>query len=158
PSKFTRGAACIDGGPNRERAVTSRNACTDPMSPRIDRDRKGRAPQCTVARRHWAQPQLIEPRPSQGQADQASSVGGHKVDGLRRDHFCRHDQVAFVLAILIIDDDNHASASKFANGVFNTLEGRLFSSHSYSSHCAGTSPGRCFMPPWSLELGGPLPR
>src|SRR5437762_3330388 len=42
------------------------------------------------------------------------SVHGHEVDGLGRDHFRRHGQVAFVLTVFIIHHDDHASGLKLA--------------------------------------------
>src|SRR5208283_4431385 len=62
-------------------------------------------------------------------------MGSHEVDGLGRDHFCRHHQIAFVLTILVVDDDEHASASKFVKGNLDADESKLFSSHGRASHC-----------------------
>src|ERR1700686_3511584 len=46
-----------------------------------------------------------------GEADQAGSVFGHEVDGFGRDLLSRERDVAFVLSVFIVDDDDHASGA-----------------------------------------------
>ncbi len=45
----------------------------------------------------------------QRQAHQATAVGDHEVDVRRLDQLGGHDQVAFVLTVFVIDDDDHAA-------------------------------------------------
>ena len=47
------------------------------------------------------------------QADQAASVQRHEVDGFGRDELRGHGKVAFVLAILVVDDHQHAAVADF---------------------------------------------
>jgi hypothetical protein len=49
--------------------------------------------------------QFVETRACHRHADEAAAVGHHEVDGLGRDLLRGNGQVAFVLAILVIDDD-----------------------------------------------------
>ena len=43
------------------------------------------------------------------EADEAAAVGGHEVDVLGRDGLGRHAEVALVLAVLVVDEDDHAA-------------------------------------------------
>ena len=45
------------------------------------------------------------------QADQAAAVLGHEVDGLGRDLLGGHGQVALVLAVLVVDEDDHLAGA-----------------------------------------------
>src|SRR5207249_5963986 len=47
---------------------------------------------------------------------------GHEVNSLRRDLFGGNHEVTFIFAILIIDDDDHASFLDFRDGFFNRCE------------------------------------
>ena len=46
------------------------------------------------------------------QADQAAAVLGHEVDGVRRRHLRGDDEVALVLAVLGVDQDDHAPVAQ----------------------------------------------
>ena len=45
-------------------------------------------------------------------ADQSARILGHEVDRIGRHELRRHRQVAFVLALLVIDDDHEAAVAK----------------------------------------------
>ena len=45
----------------------------------------------------------------QGQADQAAAEAGHEVDGLGRDLVSGNDHIAFVFAVLVVDEHDHAA-------------------------------------------------
>jgi len=53
-------------------------------------------------------------------------MSGHEVYGLRRNPFRRHGQVAFILPIFIVYDDDHAACFEVANCVFDARELELF--------------------------------
>ena len=57
--------------------------------------------------------QRVEPLRRHRQADQAAAVRHHEVDDVRRDLLGRNRQVAFVLPILVVDDDHEPAV---ANG------------------------------------------
>ena len=65
----------------------------------------------SVLRRHLPEAQVLQPLLGHGQADQAASVLGHEVDGFGRDLLGGHRQVAFVLAVLVVDDHDHAAGA-----------------------------------------------
>ena len=56
---------------------------------------------------HLRQVELGEPLLGHRHADQAAAVLRHEVDRLGRDLLGRDRQVPFVLAILVVDDDDH---------------------------------------------------
>ena len=53
------------------------------------------------------------------QADQAAAVLRHEVDGLGRDLLGRHAQVAFVLPVLVIHEDDHLAGLDVGDRVFD---------------------------------------
>ena len=53
--------------------------------------------------------QAIECPPLHGDADDAASVRRHEIDMVRRDKRGGHDQVAFILAVSVIYDDDQAT-------------------------------------------------
>ena len=59
---------------------------------------------------HQRQLQLVEPRTLERQADDAARVADHERHLLRRHLLGRDDEVAFVLAILVVDDDDELAA------------------------------------------------
>ena len=52
----------------------------------------------------------------QRQADQAAAVLGHEVDDFGRDFFGGDGEVAFVLAIFVVDDHEHAAGANLLDG------------------------------------------
>ena len=71
----------------------------------LDAQREGGA-EWRPALRHHRQIQALHLARRQRQADQAAAKLGHEVDGLRRGVFGGEDQIAFVLAILVIHEDD----------------------------------------------------
>ena len=63
----------------------------------------------------------IEPLFGHRQADQPAAVRGHEIDRLRRDALRGDGQIAFVLAVLVVDDDDHLAV---ADGLDRVLDGR----------------------------------
>ena len=54
----------------------------------------------------WPQPELVAALLGEAEADEPARVGGHEVDRLGRRELGRDRQVALVLAILVVDDDD----------------------------------------------------
>ena len=65
---------------------------------------------------HRLEMELVADGRRHGQANHAAGVAHHEVDRLRRRLFRGHDQVAFVLPILVVDQDDHAPGPQFGNG------------------------------------------
>jgi hypothetical protein len=100
----------IDRDRNGVGAVVRGDAGRDPLG-RLDRDGEGGLVAGAVVPAHEGEAKLLDALAGQGEADQAAGVAGHEVDRvgggeLRGDH-----QVAFVFAILVIDQDEHAAVA-----------------------------------------------
>ena len=102
----------VDGGGDGARPVRGRDAGADPVTG-LDRDGKGGLMTGRVVTRHERQLHLAHALRSQGQTDQAAAELGHEVDGLRRRHLSGNDQIALVLALFVIDENDHAAVAGF---------------------------------------------
>ena len=71
-----------------------------------------------VAHRHGGELQALAAIARQRQADQATAMLGHEIDGLGRDEFGREDQIALVLAVFLVNEDDHAAGTKLGNDLF----------------------------------------
>ncbi len=70
-------------------------------------------------RRHQGKPQSIAAFTGQRETDQAPAKGGHEVDDFSSYLFGGNGEVAFVFAIFIVDDDQHAPGARFFNRLGN---------------------------------------
>ena len=61
--------------------------------------------------RHRSQPQIVGPFFGQGQADQSAAELRHEVDGFGRDELGGQGQIAFVLTIFVVHNNDHASGT-----------------------------------------------
>ena len=99
----------IDGDCDGACPVGRRDAGRDARA-RLDRDSESGRMAGAVARRHLRQAELGDAFGRQRQADQAAAVLGHEVDGGGIGHFGRDHEIALVLAILVVDQDEHPPA------------------------------------------------
>ena len=56
-----------------------------------------------------------------GGAEHATSVLQHEVHFLRSNHFCGHDEVTFVLSVLIVNHDDELPCLEVFNGFFYSI-------------------------------------
>ena len=56
------------------------------------------------------------------EADEAAAVRGHEVDGLGGDDLGGHAEVALVLAVLVVDEDDHLAGADVVDGAVDALE------------------------------------
>ena len=68
-----------------------------------------------VARHHRRQLQALAALARERQADQAAAVARHEVDGLGRDVVGGEHEVAFVLAVFLVDQDDHAAGAQLGD-------------------------------------------
>ena len=115
----------IDRGEDRGRAIRRRNARGGSFLG-LDRDTESRAELRGVlgVLNHQRDAELIQPLSGERQTDQATTMSGHEVDGVGGDLLGRDGEVALVLAILIVDHNDHAAASDVVDGVFDGGEGQ----------------------------------
>ena len=74
------------------------------------------------------QAQALGPRNGHGSAQHAAGVLEHEINLLGSYLFGRDDEVALVLAVFVVDDNDHASCGKIGYGVLDGVEfhGRFF--------------------------------
>ena len=89
----------------------------------LDRDRERGVERGLVLRRHQVEPELVAPLARQRQADQAAAVLGHEVDRLRGRELGGHREVALVLAVLVVADDDHPAPADLLDRLLNRTEG-----------------------------------
>ncbi len=78
-----------------------------------------------VVAHHRRQVELVAALLGERQADQPAAEAGHEIDRLRR-HFLGGDrQVALVLAILVVHEDDHAPAPELLHRLFDGGKRRL---------------------------------
>ena len=68
---------------------------------------------------------MVQPLLGHGETDQPASMLGHEVDGLGRDLLGGHGQIAFVLAVFVVDDNDHAAGADFLQRGFDIAEWRV---------------------------------
>ena len=75
-----------------------------------------------IDRGHQREIQFVAALLGESQADQAAAKLGHEVDGFGSDFLGGHGEVAFVFAVFIVDEDDHASLANFFDGFFDGAE------------------------------------
>ena len=137
----------VDRHLHRVRAVVRGDSGRDPLA-RLDRDREGGLEGRLVLRRHQVEAQLVAALAGQREADQAAAVRGHEVDGVRRDELGRHHEVALVLAVLRVADDDHLAVADVLDGLLDRAEGGIrHRALSFSTYFASTSTSRFTLRP-----------
>ena len=71
---------------------------------------------------HVADPQMIEAFFGHREADQPAAILGHEINGFGRDLFGGQGQIAFVLAIFVVDDHDHSALADVVDGGHNVGE------------------------------------
>ena len=105
--EVVRDRARVDRHLNRERSVVRRDAGRHALA-RLDRHGERRAERRLVVIRHRTELELVAALRRQAEADEAAAVGRHEVDRLGRDELRCDREVALVLAIGVVDDDDEA--------------------------------------------------
>ena len=102
----------VDRGEHGARAVGRRDAGGD-AGARLDRHAEGgpEARAVLLVAHHQRDAQLVETLAGHRQADEPAPEAGHEVDRLGRDLLGRDREVALVLAVLVVDDDDHLSGA-----------------------------------------------
>src|SRR5690606_25162372 len=75
-----------------------------------------------VVEHHQRQVELLAALLGQGQADQAAGVSGHEVDVFRAYLLGGNDEVAFVLAIPVIHQDDHFALANVFDDFFDAVQ------------------------------------
>ena len=118
----------IDRRENGDGAVGGADAGGD-ADFRIDGFREGRAMDARVDQRHEREMEFIAALLGEGEADQAAAELGHEIDSFGRDFFGGHGEVAFVFAVFVVDQDDHAALANFFDGFFDGGENGFSGGH-----------------------------
>ena len=114
----------VDGDLDRPRAVVGRDARGDSLA-RLDRDRERGAERRLVVLGHHPQPELVAAVLGQAETDQAAPLLRHEVDGLRSRELRGDRQVALVLAVVRVDDDDELPLANVLDRLFDRRERAL---------------------------------
>ncbi len=118
----------IGGGQNRGGTIPGADARGRPAA-RVDGFAEGSAKCRRISRRDWLQIEGIAALLGKREADQAAPVFGHEIDGFGRDFFRRHGQIAFVFAVFVVHQDNHAALANFLDRLFYGRKWRIRIGH-----------------------------
>ncbi len=116
--RFGRG---IDRNLDGARTVLRRDAGGDSLAS-VDGFTECRPILRRVLRRHQSNVKVLETLLGHRQADQATSIFRHEVDGFGRDCFSSEGEVAFVLAVLVVYNDDHPARADFCQCFWNAGE------------------------------------
>jgi len=108
----------IDGGEDGDGAVARTDTGRDPDA-RVDCFGERCAVNAGVDRRHKREVKLVATIFRERHTDEAAAELGHEVDSVRRDFFGGHGEVAFVFAVLVVNEDDHAAVADFFDGFFD---------------------------------------
>src|SRR5581483_7744666 len=65
---------------------------------------------------HGAEAEVVGALFGEGEADESAALASHEGDGLGSDVLGGKHEVALVLAVFVVDDDNHAAGFDFFEG------------------------------------------
>ncbi len=107
--------------PDRAGAVGRRDAGADPLTC-VDGDRVGRAALVLVGVEHRRQVEPVAVRVLHGDADVARGVADHERHELGRRQLGGEDEVALVLAVLVVDDDDDLAGGDVGDGPLDAVQ------------------------------------
>jgi hypothetical protein len=110
--------ARVDRHRDRPRAIACGNASGHALAG-LDRDREGGLHRLGMVAAHRLEPQVEHALAGQRQANEATAVRGHEIDRRRGRHLRGNDQIAFVLAVLVIDQHEHSAVARFVDDVLD---------------------------------------
>ena len=93
---------------------------------RFDRNGERRFVDRRVLADHLRDVQLVEALADDRHADEAAGLFAHEVDRLGGHHLGRHHEVAFVLAVLVVQDDHHLAGANVGDRILDAVEDGLF--------------------------------
>jgi hypothetical protein len=82
---------------------------------RLDRDRERGPVRRAVVAHHQREGELPATLLGEREADEAARMRGHEIDRLGRHEVGGEDEIAFVLAVLRVDEDDHPPVADFVD-------------------------------------------
>jgi len=107
-----------DGGSDRGGPVVRRDAGAHAAA-RLDRDGEGGAERRGVVVHHRGELQGLRLLLGDAEADEPSPVAGHEIDRLGGDELRGEGQVALVLAVLVVHEDDHPAVADVRDGILD---------------------------------------
>ncbi len=126
--EVARGGAGVDRHGDGARAVGGGDAGGDAVA-RLDRDRERRLEGRLVLGRHQVEAELVAAVGRERQADQPAALAGHEVDRLGRGELGGDREVALVLAVLVVADDDHPPGADVLDRLLDGGERRAHRGH-----------------------------
>ena len=111
----------VNGGEDGDGAVGSADASGDAEAA-VDGFAEGGAVNACVDGGHQGEIELLAALLGERQTDQAATELGHEINGFGGDFLGGHGEVAFVFAVFVIHQDNHAALADFFDGFFYGCE------------------------------------
>ena len=143
-----RGRSAVEVGVDRDLdragAVVRRDAGRHALA-RLDGDGERGAERRLVLVGHLPQAELVAALLGEAEADEAARVRGHEVDRLGRRELRRDREVALVLAVLVVDDDDEAAGADVLDRLLDRRERALGARLGHQAHApivSGSSPRR----------------
>ena len=110
----------IDGDANRCRTILRADASRHTEARgRVDADRVCGAIRVEIRFSHCGQAELIDAIAGHREADQPAGLLDHEVDHRGSDELRRADEIPFVLAILVVGNDDELAGANVVQRVFN---------------------------------------
>ena len=126
----------VDGHVDGGGAVAGRDAGGHPESALgVDADGEGGGQLLGVALGHLGQAELVATLAGQSQADQPAPVQGHEVDHLGRRKLRGTDEIALVLAILVIGHDDDLAVAQIVDRLLDGPESGHGSQKCWTAMC-----------------------
>ena len=125
----------IDRHMNRRGPIRGRDARRN-VFPRIDGHGEGRAERGSVLNRLLREMEFFDSLGSQGETDQPTGMFGHEIDGLGRHVLRGHDEIAFILTIFVIDEDDELPLLDVPNCLFDAVKGSGHRISIFNGYCS----------------------
>ncbi len=154
--ELPRARVGIDRHLDRARPVGGRDPGAD-AGASLDRDRERGLEGRLVLGRHQVEAELVAALGGQGEADQPAPLLAHEVDRLGGDELGGHRQVALVLTVLVVADDDHLALADVLDRFLDRGERGPGRAHraplaiSLSTYLASTSTSRFTIVPASAR-------
>ncbi len=117
-SEVLRASFFVNGGEDGDGAVRGADAGGDAETA-VDGFAEGGAVNGRVDRRHQGEMELLAPLFGQRETDKAAAELGHEINGVGRDFLGGHGEVAFVFAVFVVNEDDHAALADLFDGFFD---------------------------------------
>jgi hypothetical protein len=114
-------AGRVDRDRDGPRPIAGGNAGGDPV-PRLDRHGEGGLVAGAVVMAHHGEAKLVGTLAGDGKADQAAAVHRHEIDRVRGRHLRGDDEVALILPVLVVDQDEHPAVAGLLDNLLDAGE------------------------------------